>query len=47
MSAAPQIVTRAEQPYVAIRGQVSMAELGAFAVRTGEAFAWLARAYRW
>src|SRR6516165_2529217 len=40
MSAAPEIVTRAEQPYVAIRGHVSMAELGAFAVRTGEVFAW-------
>jgi len=38
---APEIVTRAEQPYVAIRGHVSMAELGAFAVRTGEVFAWL------
>ena len=41
MSAAPEIVTRPEQPYVAIRGHVSMAELGAFAVRTGEVFAWL------
>jgi effector-binding domain-containing protein len=41
MSAAPEIVTRAEQPYVAIRGRVSMAELGPFAVRTGEVFAWL------
>jgi effector-binding domain-containing protein len=38
---APEIVTRAEQPYVAIRGQVSMAELGPFAARTGEVFAWL------
>jgi effector-binding domain-containing protein len=38
---APEIVTRAEQPYVAIRGQVSMAELGPFAGRTGEVFAWL------
>jgi effector-binding domain-containing protein len=42
MSAAPQIVTRAEQPYVAIRGQVTMAEIGPFAGRTGEVFAWLA-----
>jgi effector-binding domain-containing protein len=41
MSAAPEIVTRAEQPYVAIRGHVSMAEIGAFAVRTPEVFAWL------
>jgi effector-binding domain-containing protein len=41
MSAAPEIVTRAEQPYVAIRGHVSMAEIGAFAVRTPEVYAWL------
>jgi effector-binding domain-containing protein len=41
MSDAPQIVTRAEQPYVAIRGHVSMAEIGAFAVRTPEVYAWL------
>lgn len=41
MSAEPQIVTRAEQPYVAIRGQVSMAEIAAFAPRTGEVYAWL------
>jgi effector-binding domain-containing protein len=41
MSAAPEIVTRAEQPYVAIRGQVTMAEIGPFAGRTGEVFAWL------
>ena len=38
---APEIVTRAEQPYVAIRGHVGMAEIGAFAVRTGEVFGWL------
>jgi effector-binding domain-containing protein len=38
---APEIVTRAEQPYVAIRGHVSMAELGPFAARTPEVFAWL------
>jgi len=41
MSAAPEVVTRAEQPYVAIRGQVTMAEIGPFAVRTPEVFAWL------
>jgi effector-binding domain-containing protein len=41
MSAAPEIVTRAEQPYVALRGHVSMAEIGAFAVRTPEVYAWL------
>ena len=40
MSGAPEIVTRAEQPNVAIRGRVSMAEIGAFAVRTPEVFAW-------
>ena len=38
----PQIVTRADQqPYVAIRGHVTMAEIGGFAVRTPEVFAWL------
>lgn len=37
----PRIVTRAEQPYVAIRGHVSMPEIGAFAVRTPEVYAWL------
>jgi effector-binding domain-containing protein len=41
MSAIPEIVTRAEQSYVAIRGRVSMAEIGPFAARTGEVFAWL------
>jgi effector-binding domain-containing protein len=41
MSAAPTVATRTEQPYVAIRGQVSMAEVGAFAVRTPEVYAWL------
>src|ERR1700722_20571135 len=38
---APEIVPRAEQPYVAIRGHVTMAEIGPFAVRTGEVFGWL------
>jgi len=38
----PQIVTRADQqPYVAIRGHVTMAEIGGLAVRTPEVFAWL------
>ena len=41
MSAAPEIVTRPEQPYVAIRASVPMTELGAFAARTGEVFGWL------
>jgi effector-binding domain-containing protein len=38
---APEIVARAEQPYVAIRGHVTMAEIAAFAVRTSEVFGWL------
>jgi hypothetical protein len=41
MSDTPQIVIRVEQPYVAITGRVSMAELGAFATRAGEVFAWV------
>src|SRR6516225_10278337 len=41
MSGGPEIVTRAEQPDVAISAQVTMAGLGAFAARTGEVFAWL------
>jgi effector-binding domain-containing protein len=41
MSAAPEIVTRAEQPYVAIRARVTMAELGGVADRLPEVFGWL------
>ena len=41
MSAAPEIVTRAEQPYVAIRARVTMAELGGLGARYGEVFGWL------
>ena len=41
MSAAPEIVTRAEQPYVAIRARVTMAELGGLGARFGEVFGWL------
>lgn len=41
MSAAPEIVTRAEQPYVAIRARVTMAELRGLGDRFGEVFAWL------
>ncbi len=41
MSATPEIETRAEQPYVAIRAKVSMAGIGAFAARTREVFGWL------
>jgi hypothetical protein len=36
MSDETEIAIRAEQPYVAIRAQVTMAGLGAFAARTGE-----------
>ena len=43
MSAAPEIVTRAEQPYVAITARVPMAELGAVVPPlNGEVFRWLA-----
>src|SRR5260221_571477 len=41
MPATPEIVTRAEQPYAAIKARVPMSELGAFAARTSEVFAWL------
>lgn len=37
----PEIETRTEQPYVAIRAKVSMDGIPAFAVRTGEVFGWL------
>jgi effector-binding domain-containing protein len=41
MPETPEIETRTEQPYVAIRAQVSMAGIAAFAVRTREVFEWL------
>jgi effector-binding domain-containing protein len=42
MSSAPEIVTRAEQPYVAIRTQVTMADLGTVVPPLNqEVFAWL------
>ena len=41
MSTAPEIATRAEQPYVAIRARVTMAELGGLGARFGEVFGWL------
>jgi effector-binding domain-containing protein len=41
MSGTPEITTRAEQPYVAISAQVTMAELGGLAARFGEVFGWL------
>jgi effector-binding domain-containing protein len=42
MPAVPEIVTRAEQPYVAIRARVTMAELGGLAARFPDVFGWLA-----
>ena len=41
MSAAPEIMTRADQPYVAISARVTMAELGGLGERLGEVFGWL------
>jgi effector-binding domain-containing protein len=41
MADAPAIVTRSEQPYMAIRAQVAMAEIPDFATRFGELFGWL------
>jgi effector-binding domain-containing protein len=41
MSGTPEITTRPEQPYVAVREQVAMAELGGLAARFGELFGWL------
>ena len=42
MSSAPEIVTRAEQPYVAIRTQVTMENLGTVVPPLNQAvFAWL------
>jgi effector-binding domain-containing protein len=43
MSSAPEIETRAEQPYVAVRARVTMDEIAAFARRFGEVFGWLDR----
>jgi hypothetical protein len=42
MPATPQITERADQPYVAIRANVTMAQLPGFADRLGEVFGWLA-----
>jgi effector-binding domain-containing protein len=44
MSAEPEIVTRDEQPYAAIRTRVTMAEIGAVVPPlNGEVFGWLAQ----
>jgi effector-binding domain-containing protein len=42
MSSEPRIEERAEQPYVAIRGLVTMQTIGAIADRLPEVFTWLA-----
>lgn len=42
MSAMPEITERAEQPYVAIRADVTMEQLPGLADRLGEVFGWLA-----
>ncbi len=41
MPAAPDIVTRGEQPYVAIRARVTAAGLDGLGARLAEVFAWL------
>lgn len=41
MPTAPRIVERAEQPYVAVSGRVTMQTIGAIADRLPEVFAWL------
>ena len=41
MLVAPEIETRTEQAYVALRARVPMSGIAAFAVRTGEVFSWL------
>jgi effector-binding domain-containing protein len=41
MPATPEIETRTEQPYVAVRARVTMDGIAAFAVRTSEVFDWL------
>jgi len=42
MLVAPEIETRTEQAYVALRARVPMSGIAAFAVRAGEVFSWLA-----
>lgn len=41
MDETPQIVTRAAQPYAAVKARVAMSELGTLGARLGEVFAWL------
>ena len=42
MPAMLEIVSRAEQPYAAIRARVTMSQLGGLGARLGEVFGWLA-----
>jgi effector-binding domain-containing protein len=42
MATTPEITERAEQPYVAIRADVTMEQLSGLADRLGEVFGWLA-----
>ena len=42
MSVTPEIIERAEQPYVAIRAEVTMQQLAGLGQRLGEVFGWLA-----
>ncbi len=42
MSVTPEIIERAEQPYVAIRASVTMPQLAGLGPRFGEVFGWLA-----
>src|SRR5262245_41186624 len=41
MPGTPEIVTRVQQPYAAVRAHVTMADLGALGSRLGEVFGWL------
>ncbi len=41
MPGTPEIVIRPEQPYVAIKARVTMAEIGGLGERLGEVFGWL------
>jgi effector-binding domain-containing protein len=42
MSVTPEIIERSEQPYVAIRAEVTMQQLAGLGERLGEVFGWIA-----
>jgi effector-binding domain-containing protein len=42
MPVTPEVTARAEQPYVAVRAEVTMQQLAALGQRLGEVFGWLA-----